>query len=89
MRFPISAIRADCDRLDRAAVMILELTDDELEALTRLLRRTLDNDRFPLAPSLGPLKAILAKIEPPRARQATGTTPEPYPPRATARQRCR
>jgi len=51
--------------------MALDLTDDETAALVRLPKRAIDNDRYPLAPRLDPLKAILAKIEPPR---------EPRPP---------
>lgn len=46
----------------------LELTADERKALIVLLRQTLDYARFPLAPRLDPLKAILAKLEPPKSR---------------------
>jgi hypothetical protein len=49
--------------------MMLDLTDEESAALTRLLRRTIDGDRYPLSPRLAPLKAILAKVEP-RVQQA-------------------
>lgn len=52
----------------------LDLTDEEKRALIALLRRTLDYARFPLAPRLDPLKAILAKLEPPAPQ------PEPRPP---------
>ena len=45
--------------------MQLDLTDTELAALTRLLERTLDSDRYPLSPRRRPLKAILAKLQPP------------------------
>ena len=45
--------------------MQLELSDEEEKALIRLLRQTVDNTRFPYAPRLDPLKAILAKLEPP------------------------
>ena len=48
---------ADCD---------LDLSDDEVVALTRHLRQALDYDPYPLAPRLAPpLKAILAKLDPP------------------------
>ncbi|MFZ3237432.1 MAG: hypothetical protein WA417_12385 [Stellaceae bacterium] len=40
--------------------MTLDLTEDETRALVRLLRKTLDEDPFPLAPRLDPLKTILA-----------------------------
>jgi hypothetical protein len=39
-----------------------------------LLRKTLDEDRFPFAPRLDPLKAILGKLDPPVPR------PEAPPP---------
>jgi hypothetical protein len=39
--------------------MTLDLTDDETAALTQLLRRTIDEDRYPLSPRLAPLRAIL------------------------------
>jgi hypothetical protein len=49
-------------------IMVLELADDEIAALARLLRRTIDDDRYPMSPRLAPLKAILAKLEPPPTR---------------------
>lgn len=52
----------------------LDLTDEEKGALIALLKRTLEYARFPLAPRLDPLKAILAKLAPPEPR------PEPLPP---------
>ena len=54
--------------------MTLDLTDDEAAALTKHLRQALDEARYPLAPRLDPLKAVLAELEPP-ARQ-----PERLPP---------
>ncbi len=45
--------------------MTLDLTDDEAAALAAHLRRTIENDRFPLAPRLAPLRAILDKLVPP------------------------
>jgi hypothetical protein len=53
--------------------MTLDLTDDEGVALARYLRQKLDHDRFPLAPRLDPLKAILTKLDPP------SPPPEPLP----------
>jgi hypothetical protein len=43
----------------------LDLTDEEKRALIALLKRTLEYARYPLAPRLDPLKAILAKLDPP------------------------
>jgi hypothetical protein len=48
--------------------MNLDLSDDETQALARLLRRTIDDDRYPLSPRLAPLKAIPAKLDPPAPR---------------------
>jgi hypothetical protein len=53
--------------------MTLDLTDDEAREWAAHLRHALD-DPFPYAPRLDPLKAILAKLEPPQPR------PEPLPP---------
>src|SRR5215472_10933472 len=52
--------------------MTLDLTDDEAAALASFIRRALDDDRFPLSQRLAPLRAILAKLEPPQ--------PQPKPP---------
>jgi hypothetical protein len=46
------------------------LSDVEREALIALLKRTIDEDRFPHAPRLAPLKAILAKLVPPPPQPA-------------------
>lgn len=54
--------------------MTLDLTDDEAAALKKHLRRTIEDDPYPLAPRLDPLKAILTKLDPPAAR------PQPLPP---------
>jgi hypothetical protein len=61
--------------------MQLDLSDDELTALTRLLKHTLDTDRYPLSPRLRPLKSILAKLQPPPVREP------PPPPKLYARPR--
>jgi hypothetical protein len=53
--------------------MMLDLTEEETDALARLLRRTVDGDRYPLSPRIQTLKAILAKIRPEPVR-------EPLPP---------
>jgi hypothetical protein len=50
--------------------MTLELTDDEALALAQLLRRTIEDDRYPMSPRLPPLKAILGKLDPPKPRPA-------------------
>jgi hypothetical protein len=53
--------------------MVLDLSDDEAAALAQLLRRTINDDPYPLSPRLGPLKAILAKLNPPQP--PTGSSP--------------
>ena len=53
--------------------MQLDLPDEEAQALMRLVRRAIDDDRYPMAPRLDPLKAILAKPDPPKP-------PVPLPP---------
>ena len=53
--------------------MQLDLSDVETTALTRLLKDTIDADRYPMSALIGTLQAILDKIEPPVAR-------EPLPP---------
>ena len=57
---------------DRRPLMTeqLDLTDEEKQALIALLRRTLEYGRYPLAPRLDPLKAILAKLDPPPPQPA-------------------
>jgi hypothetical protein len=46
----------------------LDLDDDERAALVALLRRTLDQARYPLAPRYDVLRAILDKLDPPAPR---------------------
>jgi hypothetical protein len=53
---------------------MLDLTDEETDSLARLLRRTIDDDRYPLSPRVQTLKGILAKLRPEPVR-------EPLPPR--------
>ncbi|MGA8755474.1 MAG: hypothetical protein WB611_03960 [Stellaceae bacterium] len=52
--------------------MNLDLTGREAAALARHLRQALDYEPYPFAPRLNPLKAILARLDPP--------TPKPEPP---------
>jgi hypothetical protein len=48
----------------------LDLRDEEKRALIALLKRTLEYARYPLAPRLDPLKAVLAKLDPPPPKLA-------------------
>jgi hypothetical protein len=54
--------------------MMLDPIDEEAAALARHLRQAIDEVRYPLAPRLDPLTAILTKLEPP------APTPELLPP---------
>ena len=53
----------------------LDLAADERTALIRLLQDTVENARFPYAPRLAPLKAILEKLVPPKPPQAKPLLP--------------
>ena len=48
---------------------MLDLTDEETDAIARLLSRTIDDDRYPLSPRIQTLKGILAKIRPEPVRK--------------------
>ena len=50
----------------------IDLTDDECVAVTAAIRRAIEDDRFPRAPRLDPLRAALAKFD-----AAPKLTPEP------------
>ena len=54
------------------AVPTISLTDDELAAVTAAIRRAIEDDRFPHAPRLDPLRAALGKFD-------AATEPEPTP----------
>ena len=51
-------------------VPTINLTADELAAVTAAIRRAIEDDRFPYAPRLDPLRAALGKFE---------AAPEPAP----------
>lgn len=53
--------------------MTLDLIDEEVNALVRLLSQTIDVDHYPLSPRIQTLKAILAKI---RLEQAPAPLPQ-------------
>jgi hypothetical protein len=67
---------------------LTRLTRDEKVALVALLKRSIDEDRFPLSPRIGVLRGILAKLEPPRPAPAPVPPLKVYaPPRHSAKQR--
>ena len=53
----------------------INLTDDELAAVAAALRRAIEDDRFPHAPRLDPLRAALGKFE----AESTPTAPDQIP----------
>jgi hypothetical protein len=55
----------------------IDLTADELAAVTATVRRAIEDDRFPHAPRLDPLKAALARLD---AAMAPKPTPHPKAP---------
>jgi hypothetical protein len=66
-------------------VPTINLTADELAAVTAAIRRAIEDDRFPHAPRLDPLRAALGKFE-----AAPELTPLPKaPPPAKADKRAR
>jgi hypothetical protein len=42
----------------------IDLTDAEHTALVALIKRAIEDDRFPRAPRLDPLRSALAKLDP-------------------------
>ena len=58
-------------------VPTINLTADELAAVTVAIRRAIEDDRFPHAPRLDPLRAALGKFE-----AASEPTPLPKAPTA-------
>jgi hypothetical protein len=44
-------------------VPTINLPDDELAAVTAAIRRAIEDDRYPHAPRLDPLRAALARLE--------------------------
>jgi hypothetical protein len=69
--------------------MMLDLTNEETDALARLLSRTIDDDRYPLSPRIQILKDILGKIRPEPPREPLPPPKHYEPPRATAGRRRR
>jgi hypothetical protein len=65
----------------------IDLTDAEHAAVTATVRRAIEDDKFPHAPRLDPLRAALARLD---AALALEPTPAPKaPPPAKADKRAR
>ena len=61
----------------------IDLTDDELAAVTAAIKRSIEEDHFPLARHLDLLRSALAKLDPAAAAQLrrppAAKTAEPAP----------
>jgi hypothetical protein len=55
-----------------ATVPTINLPEDELAAVTAAIRRAIEDDKFPHAPRLDPLRAALARLD-----AASNPTPDP------------
>jgi len=67
--------------------MILDLDDEETTVLAALLRRAIDDDRYPLSSRVKTWQAILEKIEPQPVREPLPPPRHYAPPRAGRRRR--
>jgi hypothetical protein len=76
-------------------VPTIDLPDDELAAVTAAIRRAIEDDKFPHAPRLDPLRAALARLDAASKPSSvsnleSGPTPKPkVPPPAKADKRAR
>ena len=64
--------------------MHLDLSDDEIAALTKELADITRNDRYPFSERIRTLKAILAKLRPEPVREPLPLPKVYAPPKATA-----
>ena len=62
----------------------IDLTDDELAAVTAAIRRTIETDRFPRSPRLDPLRSAPAKLESATARSQPRTQRPRRQPKSTS-----
>jgi hypothetical protein len=60
----------------------IDLTDEELAGVTAAIKRAVENDRFPLAPRLGPLRSATATAA---AKNARAGIREPATPKGRPR----
>jgi hypothetical protein len=63
-------------------VPIIDLPDDELAAVTAAVRRAIEDDKYPHAPRLDPLRAALARLQaasPAKSTLAAKVDPTPRP----------
>jgi hypothetical protein len=65
----------------------IDLTDEEHAAVTAAIRRAVEDDKFPRAPRLDPLRSALAKLDPARAPKLTPAPKTPPPAQGDKRAR--
>jgi hypothetical protein len=68
---------------------IPDLSAEEREALTALVRKTIRETGFPYDPDLKPLKTALAKLDPTSARPNRRVELPPLPPLMSSRRKPR
>jgi hypothetical protein len=68
---------------DILVVPTIDLPDDELAAVAAAIRRAIEEDRFPHAPRLDPLRAALGKFD--AASEPTSLPKAPPPAKADKR----
>ena len=73
----------ECRPIISEPLPTIDLTDDELAAVTEAIRRTIEDDRFPHAPRLDPLRAALGKFD-----AASEPTPQRRPHQPKPRSGC-
>jgi hypothetical protein len=69
--------------MPRTVVPTIDLTDDELAAVTTAIRGVIEDDKFPHAPRLDPLRAALGKFD----AESMPTPKAPPPAKADKRAR--
>jgi hypothetical protein len=70
-------------------VPTINLTDDELTAVTAAIRRAIEDDKFPHAPRLDPLRAALARFDAATKSDNLADSRPKAPPPAKADKRAR
>jgi hypothetical protein len=67
----------------------IDLADDELAAVVALVRRTMNEEKFPFSPRVRPLKAALAKLDPKPSKPRAVLPPLPTGPMVGSRRKPR
>jgi hypothetical protein len=68
-------------------VPTIDLPADELTAVTAAIRRVIEDDRYPRAPRLDPLRAALARLDAALALEPTSAPKAPPPAKGDKRAR--